>query len=145
MADIIANRFPTNLSNKEIDFDIDTIKCALLKTTHVQDKDDNVWVDVSADEVAGAGYVAGGVALANTSVLQDDTNDLCKLDADDAVFSAVTLTGANAPQFAVIYDDTLGTKDIIGIYDFGSGIECNGGDFTVEFHADGMMKIEQGV
>lgn len=145
MADTIMNRFPTNLSNKEIDWEVDTIRCALLKTTYTPDKDHSTWADVSAEEVVGSGYVSKGEILANCSVAQDDTNDLAKIDADNAVFSSVTLTGANAPQYAVIFDDALVADDICFIYDFGSGIECNGGDFTVEFHADGMLKIEQGV
>ena len=145
MADIIANRFPTNLSNKEIDWEVDSIRCALLKAAYTPDKDHSTWADVSANEVAGAGYTTKGVVIANMAVTQDDVNDLAKLDGDDAVFTAVTLTGLNAPQYAVIFDDTLATDDIICIYDFGSAIECNGGNFTVEFNADGMMKIEQGV
>ena len=144
MADTIMNRFPTNLSNKEIDWEVDVIRCALLKATYAPDKDDSTWADVSAEEVVGSGYVSKGVILGSCAVTQDDTNDLAKLDAADAVFSSVTLTGANAPQYAVIFDDSLTADDICFIYDFGSAIECNGGDFTVEFHTDGMLKIEQG-
>jgi hypothetical protein len=145
MADTIMNRFPTNLANKEMDWEVDTIRCALLKAAYTPNKDHSTWADVSANEVVGAGYVSKGVILASCAVTQDDANDLCKVDAADAVFSSVTLTGVNAPQYAVIFDDSLVADDICFIYDFGSAIECNGGDFTVEFHADGMIKLEQGV
>ena len=144
MPDIIVNRFPTNLANKIIDFEADSIKIALLKAAYTPDKDHDVWSDVSTHEVAGTGYTTGGAVLANCSVTQDDANDLAKLDADDPVWEGATLTGDNAPQYAVIYDDTLGTKDIICIFDFGEAIACNGGDFTVQFNASGIMKMEQG-
>jgi hypothetical protein len=143
MGDIIFNRFPVNLANKEVNFETDTIKCALLKDSYTPDKDHNQWSDVSADEVSGSGYTTGGTALNGCSVTQDNANDLCKLDADDVVFSSVSLTGDNAPRYAVIYDDTLANKDLICVFDFGSALEANG-DLTIKFDANGLVNIEQG-
>jgi len=137
MASGIYNKLKANLANKIVDIEVDTLKIALLDSNHSFDADNNTWADVSANEVVGTGYTAGGATLANASVTQDNTNDLAKIDADDVVWSGSTVTAA----FAVIYDDTLANKDLICCIDFGGDVSSTNGDFTIEFNASGIMTI----
>jgi len=137
MASGVYNRFKANLANKIVDIEGDTLKIALLDSNHSFDADHNTWADVSANEVSGTGYTAGGQALSNASVTQDNTNDLAKLDADDVTWSGSTITAA----FAVIYDDTLANKDLICCIDFGGDISSTNGDFTIQFNASGIITI----
>ena len=139
MADIIANRFFANILNKEIDLEVDTIKVALLTSSHTQDKDNSTWADVSANEVSGTGYTAGGATVANVSVTQDDANDQATVDADDTTWSSSTITA----RYAVYYDDTLTNDDIICIFDFVSDQSSSNGDFTLQVNASGLMALAQ--
>jgi len=137
MASGIYNKLKANLANKIVDIEVDTLKIALLDSNHSFDADNNTWADVSANEVVGTGYTAGGATLANASVTQDNTNDLAKIDADDVVWSGSTITAS----FAVIYDDTLANKDLICCIDFGGDVSSTNGDFTIEFNASGIITI----
>lgn len=141
MADVIYNRFLANLSNKEIDLEADTIKCAILDNGHTPDPDHNVWADVSGDEVSGTGYTTGGQDLAGKSVTEDDTNDLAKFDADNVIWSTVTLVNA---RYAVLYDDSVSGDPLIAIFDFGSDQSPSAEDFTVQWDSSGILNFEQG-
>jgi len=54
--------------NKEIDFDTDVIRCMLTTSSYTPNLDTHDYVDDVDNEVAGAGYVAEGAALANAAV-----------------------------------------------------------------------------
>ena len=52
--------------NKEVDFDTDTIKVALLSSSYTPDQDAHDYFnDVSTYEVSGTGYTTGGNTLAS--------------------------------------------------------------------------------
>ena len=139
MADTIYNRFFANLMNKEVDLEADTIRVALLTSSYTINKDHNTWSDVSANEVSGTGYTAGGATLANKSVAQDNTNDEATFDADDVTWSSSTITA----RYAVLYDDTLTNDDLIAVFDFGSDQSSSSGDFTLQFSSDGILSLAQ--
>jgi len=139
MADTIYNRFFANLMNKEVDLEADTIRVALLTSSYTINKDHNTWSDVSANEVSGTGYTAGGATLANKSVTQDDTNDQATFDADNVTWSSSTITA----RYAVLYDDTLTNDDLLAIFDFGSDQSSSNGDFTLQFSSDGILSLAQ--
>ena len=92
------------------------------------------YANVSGSEVSGTGYVAGGESLTGQSVAQDDVNDRAKFDADD-----VTWTGLDAgtPNYAIMYDDTHASKLLIGA--FAIATASNGGDYTLQWHANGIL------
>lgn len=83
MADLVYNRFLANLLNKEIDFEADTIKMAILSSSYTPAKTHNTWSDVSSNEVSGTGYTAGGKQVTTVSVTEDDTNHKAYVDFDD--------------------------------------------------------------
>lgn len=127
--------------NKEIDWDTDTIKVALLSNAYTPDQDaHNYFDDVVANEVTGTGYTAGGVTLANkTSTYSSSTNTIV-LDADDVTWSSSTITA----RYAVVYDAspaTNATKPLIGYVDFGSDQSSSNGNFTITWDSTGIVRI----
>lgn len=136
MASIITNRFFYNCLNA---LNGHTIKAAVLSSDYTPDKDDNVWSDVSANEISSAGYTAGGQALANLAITQDDTSDKAVLDCDDLSWSGITLTDA---RYLVLYD-TSNSDNIICIYDFGTDQTITAGTWQVSINALGLLSLKQ--
>lgn len=135
MASGIYNRFKANLMNKEVDLEGDTIRIALLNSSHSFTATDNTWSDVSANEVSGTGYTANGEALANKSVTQGSTT---KWDADNVTWSGCTFNVSHA----VIYDDTLANDDLICSIDFGGQETLSDQTLTIEFDSDGIITLD---
>lgn len=127
--------------NKEIDWDTDTIKVALLSASYAPNQDtQDYWDDVSGSEVTGTGYTTGGLALTGKSTTYDGANNVTVLDAADAVWSTSTITA----RYAVIYDDSGATapqKALIGYVDFGSDQSSTNGNFTITWDATGIIRI----
>jgi|SRR6185369_17753447 len=134
MASGIYPRFKANLMNKVVDLEADTIKVALLNNSHSFNTAHNVLADVSANEVSGAGYVAGGEALAGKAVTQGATT---KWDANDISWLAATFSAYHA----VIYDDTLAGKDLIASIDFGGVQAVSDGTFEIQFDVAGIITL----
>lgn len=80
---------------------------------------------------ATGGYVAGGVVL--DSVVLSETAGTAKVVIADEVIAASG--GAVGPfRWAVIYNDTVANKPLVGYYDYGSAITLNDGEtLTVDF------------
>lgn len=134
MASGIYNRFKANLMNKEVDLEADVIRVALMTTSHSFTATDNVFADVSANEISGTGYTANGEALANKAVTQAATT---KFDADDTAWTTATFTTFHA----VIYDDTLTNNDLIASIDFGGEQQVTAANFTIAWHTDGIITL----
>lgn len=130
----IHNRFKANLMNKEVDLEVDAVKVMLLDSNHVFNPDNNLVSEISANEVSGDGYTAGGQALAGKTVTQDDTNDKAKWDADDVIWADSTITA----RFAVIYD---ANNNLIACIDFGEDKSSSNGEFKIQWHADGIITL----
>jgi len=140
MADVIQNSFKKHIMNGGIDLDTDTIKVMLLDDNHSQNQDAHEFIDdVSANEVSGSGYSAGGGTLANKSVTQDNTDNEGVFDADDLTWSSSTITA----RYAAIYKDTgtPGTSPIVCIIDFGSDKSSSGGNFTLQWASEGILNL----
>lgn len=136
MANIISNRFLTNLGEAGIDLENDVIRVALMLNTYTENKDTNTWVNTF--ETSGTNYVAGGELLATSLVTQDDSGDLAKWDADDVEWAASTITA----QYAVVYDTTVADTILI-VIDFGTDQSSNNGMFAVRWNASGIMTSAQ--
>jgi hypothetical protein len=116
----------------------DTIN-VMLVTGHSLDIDnDTVYGDVSADEVTGTGYTAGGETLVGQDVTQDNANDRGVFDAGNVTWSSLT---AGTPNYAIMYDDTPTTpnKPLIAAWELATA--TNGGDFTLQWHTDGILLL----
>lgn len=140
MADVIPNSFKKHIMNGGIDLDTNTIKVMLLTNSHSQDQDNHEFIDdVSANEVSGTGYTAGGATLANKAVTQDNTDNEGVFDADDVTWSTSTITA----RYAAIYKDTgtPSTSPLIAIIDFGSDKSSSAGNFTIAWAAEGILNL----
>ena len=126
--------------NKEVDFDSDTIKVALLTSSYTPDQDAHDYFnDVSANEVSGTGYTAGGATLGSKTATYDSGTNVIVLDAADTTWSSSTITA----RYAVIYDSTgtSSTSALIGYVDFGSDQSSTNGNFTITWDATGIVRI----
>lgn len=142
MADLIFNSFFDDIASGAIDLDTDDIYVMLATSSYTPSKLHNRRDDVT-NEVTGTGYTAGGAALANKAVTQDDTNDLGKFDADDVTWANSTITA----RYAIVYKKTGGassTDPLIKVFDFGSDKVSVGAAFTLQFHADGILQFKNG-
>lgn len=139
MAEGVYNRMKANLMNKLVDLGngADVIKVALLNNSHTFDPDDDIWTDVSANEIETSGTGYSQKTLANQAVSQDDANDLAKFDADDIQWTTATFT----TYHAVIYDSTLGSDDLIGSIDFGGARSVTGGTLTIAWNTNGILRL----
>lgn len=93
---------------------------------------------IEADEVSGAGWDAGGEAIANAAVTTVNTDE-AKLDADDV---SVTATGGNIgpADGAVIYQDSVGEEYPLVYIDFeGEQTAGEGTPFNVNWNAAGII------
>ena len=103
------------MATKQIDWTNDTIKVALVTSTYTPDQDaHDEWADVSANEVSGTGYTAGGKVLSGKTLTYDSGTNTWTYDASDALWNSVTVTF----RYAVIYDDTAAGKPLLGYIDF---------------------------
>jgi hypothetical protein len=134
-------QFLSQALNKEIDWDTDTIKVALLTNSYTPDQDaHNYYDDVVANEVSGTGYTAGGNTLANKTNSYNSATNVIVLDADDTTWSSSTITA----RYAVVYDAspaTNATRPLIGYVDFGSDQSSSNGNFTITWDATGIVRI----
>jgi len=127
--------------NKEIDWDSDTIKVALLTSSYTPNQDTHDYLDdVSSYEVTGTGYTTGGITLSSKTSTYDGTNNVVILDAADVTWSSSTITA----RYAVVYDDSgasAASKALIGYVDFGSDQSSTNGNFTITWDSTGIVRI----
>ncbi|MGE4536341.1 MAG: hypothetical protein AB7D37_04615 [Desulfovibrio sp.] len=108
-----------------VDWEASTIKLALLATGYVFDAAHAVFTDVSANEITGTNYTAGGQALSGKTATPDGTGGVT-LTADDVVFAG--LTAANVAH-AVLYV----SGDVGGLTDpLLAHIDCSANTVDVE-------------
>lgn len=140
MANAVYNRFKREIANGGIDLDTDTIKVALVTSSYTPNVDTHVSFADITNEVVGTGYTAGGQALANKTVTQDNTNDRGVFDADDTTWSTSTITA----RAAVLYKDTgtPSTSYLICYKDFSTDKTSTAGPFTIQWDATGILRFE---
>ena len=108
------------------DLDSDTIKIALFTSSATLNATTTAYA--TTNEISGAGYTAGGVTLANASVINNSTSGC--FDSDDPSWTSATFTARGA----LIYNDT--ESDLaIAVLDFGGDFSVAGGTFRIVFPA----------
>ena len=138
MADIIYNTFKVYLGDGTFDMDGDVFKIALLGSGYTPNAAHTVFADVSANEVTGTGYTAGGATLANTSWVP--VAGTTTFDADDATWTGATFTA----RYAVLYKSGTANSivnPLVKVFDFGSDKSCSNGPFTITFNAAGILTL----
>lgn len=127
-----------------------TIQVALV-TGYTHKTDINaVWANVSSYEVTGTGYTANGKVLGGQTVTETGTGtgttgERGKFDGNDITWTGLNIGGASgAPSHAIMWNNTPTSPadPLIGAW------ECttvsNGGNYTLQWHANGIMILYGG-
>jgi hypothetical protein len=133
----VMNNFKEQLLLKTIDCDTDTFRVALYSTAPSYPDGAAPAYSVT-NEISGSGYAAGGASIGTAVVAQDDANDRASWD-DDGTDVAWTALASNTILAAVLYDDTTATKWQCIIWEIGTN--SNGGNYTLQFSANGLMLL----
>jgi hypothetical protein len=123
------NAFVEAVAEKVHNLGTDTLKVMLTNT--LPTAANAIKTDIT-EISAGNGYTAGGNTATQTSSSQTSGTYTLVL-ADPASFTA---SGGSIATFryAVLYNDTAASKNLIGWWDYGSAVTLASGDsFTVDF------------
>ena len=108
---IFFNEFKLRLGRKAIDLLSDTFKVALRPSTYVPDIDaQNVWADISEQEISGNGYAQQ--ELASKTWARVDESDAVAWGAAAVSFGPAD-GGPITARRAVIYNDTTADKCLV--------------------------------
>lgn len=131
MASLIYDSSLDDLAKNNIKYSTDTFYAMLVTSTYAPNKKTHTKRSDVTNEVAGAGYTAGGAASAATVTL-DTAND-----REDISFATVTwVTSTITARAAVLYKHRGGASsadELIAYVDFGADITSTAGDFVVVF------------
>lgn len=131
-----------------IDLSLTSHKIALVDNNETPNFDtDTGWTDLSANEVSGTGWAAGGVTLATAAsggtstspTLTISPSGTAMYDMSDISVASTTLTDAEA---AVIYADALAGDNLIVLIDFGSAFSTTAGTFGIQWAATGVFTVD---
>ena len=139
MASGIYDRFKANLMNKKVDLENDTIKVALMNNSHGFTNTHNTWSQVSANEITGTGYTAGGEELEDLSVTQGATTKWAS--GENVVWGTEQNPASFIASHAVLYDTSVAGDDLICSFDFGGAKEVANGIFTIKWSDDGIITL----
>lgn len=132
------NKFLTtvqSIAQGDMNLNADTLKIALTNTAPT-----NTFANFSSitDLSTGGGYTAGGTAIGSTSATE--TGGVLSLIGNAVVFTATT--GFGPFRYAVIYDSTVSTNNLIGWWDYGSSVTLAASEtFTVNSAANGNWNV----
>lgn len=135
MASIIYNSTLYDALTGAIDFDTDTFNCMLVNATYAAIAD-NTKKDthlkrsaVTANEVTGTGYTAGGTA-ATVTVTKDTANDRTDITLGAVSWASSTITASGA-----VYYKARGGADtadeLVAFIDFGGSFTSTAGPFAL--------------
>ena len=109
------NAFVQSVGDGLLNLNTDSLKVYLTNTLPVAT---NTVYNTPADLATSGGYTAGGAVIGSTAYSQ--TSGTASLTGSDVVFTATT--GFGPFQYAVIYDNTAASKNLIGWFDYGSAV-----------------------
>jgi hypothetical protein len=125
----------TSGENRMTNWRTDDMKVALLTSSYTPNQDTHeVWADVSAYQISGTGYGAGGYQLdtaLTTSIRVHPTikrTELCAESGGAITWFATTLTNA---RYAVVYNATHADKPLLGFTDFRTNRSTSGATFEI--------------
>lgn len=122
-----------------IDWDTDTIKVMLVTSAYTPaPTTDNFINDVSANEVSGTNYTAGGETIGSISIVE--SAGVSTVDGADVVWLQNAAGFSNA-RYAVIYKDTgtPTTSPLVGYIDLTTDKSNVNGDLTIQWGAQGIF------
>lgn len=137
MASLIYNSFFDDLAKGNIDCDTDTFKVMLVGSGYLNatiadetKKDSHLKrSSVTASEVSGTGYTAGGATITVT-VTKDTANNRVDISLGAASWASSTITAHGA----VIYKSRGGADtadELVAFIDFGGAVASTAGTFSL--------------
>jgi hypothetical protein len=124
-------QYPLKAMAGAVNYTSDVVKCALLTSAYTPNQDTHVFFSsVSASEVVGAGYTAGGVTVSGRSVTYDASTNMVILAADVITFPGLTVSDV---RYAVVYHDTgnPATSVLAQYHDLGSATYATSQDVVL--------------
>lgn len=85
----------------------------------------------TSNEVVGAGYTAGGIALTNIDPTSSGTTAF--IDFADVTWTSATITAAGAVIYNTTTDGGTSTTNAVAVLSFGGDKISTNGDFTIQF------------
>ena len=134
---IVLNNFKEQLLLGVIDCDTDAFRVALYDTA-VASPDGAAPAYTVTNEISPSGYDAGGGTVLAPVVAQDDGNDWANWDDDGSDITWASMATATILE-ATLYDDTTTPKHIAVYWEIATN--SNGGDYTIQFGANGIMTL----
>jgi len=141
MADFVFNYFKKRMIGAAIAGG--TLKLMLGTAAHVPNRAVPDFInDLAINEITndvGNAYVAGGKAITNPTLTQDDTDNEGVLDGDDVVWDVASFTA----RYGWLYVDmgTPATSPVIGELDFGLTRVVSNGTFSIVWGAEGILNV----
>ena len=131
------NAFVADVANKVHNLGADTLKVMLTNTAPVATN--AVKADIT-EIAAGNGYSAGGAQATLVSSTQSGGTYVLKLN--NATFTA-TIGSIATFRYAVLYNSTTASGNLIGWYDYGTNLTVTAGNsFQVQFDAaNGVLQL----
>lgn len=130
------NAFVKDCAEKKHDLSADTLKIMLTNTAPVATN--SVKTDIT-EISAGGGYTAGGTQATLSSSAQ--ASGTYKLVLNDVLFTG-SGGGFGPFQYAVLYNDTAASDNLIGWWDYGSAVTVAAATFNVDLSAaNGVLQI----
>lgn len=117
------------------------VKVLMVTDTETPDFNaDNFRDDVTANEVSGTGYSAGGVVITSTELTL--SGGVLTYDAGDASWAASTISNAMAGvgYFARGGADTA--DELVFLSDFVTAASSSSGTFTIQWNAAGIFTVD---
>lgn len=117
-----------------------TVKAALFGVDYDPASHADTYADAAQYEASGAGYTAGGVALANCTVERDTNGTTIRFRADPALWSDLTITA----RWLIIYDSS-GDGQMIAYARFATGYDLTseaGNGLQIFWSAAGIISVE---
>lgn len=130
------------IAKGNIDLDGSTFVAVLVGSGYTPGTDTHsTWADVSAQEISGTGYTAGGVALSGVTVTRSGAT--VTFDAADISWTSSTLTA----KYVVVVkraSTSLASGDLLLGYaelESGGTVSTTNGTLTVNWNASGLFTI----
>jgi hypothetical protein len=125
-----------------IDLDTHTFKIALFTSaSNANTLTNSVLADLTNQVASGTGYTTGGATL--TGVTWAQTGGTATFDADNVSWTAST--GSITARFAVIYDDTAASDELLAVCLLDTApadvTATDGNQLQINFNASGIFTL----
>lgn len=101
---------------------------------------DNFRDDVTANEVSGTGYSAGGIALTSTEITI--SSGVLTYDAADPSWSSSTISNAMAGVGYFVRGGADTADELLFLLDFVTAASTTNGTFLVQLNAAGIFTVD---